>query len=114
VNTSTTKKSSFTRLQFSKQQTIIFGIFLAILGIALTISFISFLFTWQADQSLLSDFTNREEQAQNLLNKFGAAVSHLFIYKGFGVAALIFSLLLTLNGIFLFFSLPVKPLKKLL
>lgn len=113
ANTSTTKKSRLTRLQFSKQQKIIFGIFLAILGIALTISFISFLFTWQADQSILSDFTNREEQAQNLLNKFGAAVSHFFIYQGFGVASLIFSLLLTLNGIFLFFSLPVKPLVKL-
>jgi S-DNA-T family DNA segregation ATPase FtsK/SpoIIIE len=113
ANTSSSKKSKLPSLQFSKQQTIIFGIFLAILGIALTISFISFLFTWQADQSLLSDFTNREEQAQNLLNKFGAAVSHFFVYQGFGVASLIFSLLLTLSGIFLFFSLPVKPLKKL-
>jgi DNA segregation ATPase FtsK/SpoIIIE, S-DNA-T family len=113
ANTSSSKKSKLPSLQFSKQQAIIFGIFLAILGIALTISFVSFLFTWQADQSLLSDFTNREEQAQNLLNKFGAAVSHFFVYQGFGVASLIFSLLLTLSGIFLFFSLPVKPLKKL-
>lgn len=113
VNNPTTNKKGFPRLQFSKQQKIIIGIFLVVLGIALTISFISFLFTWQADQSLLSDFTNRDEQAQNLLNKFGASVSHFFVYQGFGVAALIFSLLLTLNGIFLFFSLPVKPLKKL-
>lgn len=113
TNNSTTNKKRFPRLQFSKQQKIIIGIFLVVLGIALTISFISFLFTWQADQSLLSDFTNRDEQAQNLLNKFGASVSHFFVYQGFGVAALIFSLLLTLNGIFLFFSLPVKPLKKL-
>ncbi len=113
ANTSSSKKSKLPSLQFSKQQTIIFGIFLAILGIALTISFISFLFTWQADQSLLSDLTNREEQAQNLLNKFGAAVSHFFVYQGFGVASLIFSILLTLSGIYLFFSLPAKPLKKL-
>ena len=113
TNSSTTKKSRFPRLQFSKQQKIVFGIFLALFGIALTVSFISFLFTWQADQSILSDFANREEQAQNLLNKFGAAVSHFFVYQGFGVAALILSVLLTLHGIFMFFSLPMKPLKKL-
>lgn len=112
-NNSTSKKSRLPRLQFSKQQKIVFGIFLALLGIALTVSFISFLFTWQADQSILSDFANREEQAQNLLNKFGAGVSHFFVYQGFGVAALIISVLITLHGIFLFFSLPLKPLKKL-
>lgn len=112
-NNSTSKKSRLPRLQFSKQQKIVFGIFLALLGIALTVSFISFLFTWQADQSILSDLSNREEQAQNLLNKFGAGVSHFFVYQGFGVSSLIFSVLLTLHGIFLFFSLPGKPLKKL-
>jgi len=99
-------------LRFSKKHKIIFGAFLAIFGIALTVSFISFFFTWQADQTSILEFTNRDVASKNLLSKFGAAAGDFFIYKGFGVSALIFSVLLTVSGIFIFFSLPKQSLKK--
>src|SRR5690554_6934173 len=99
-------------LRFSKKQKIIFGAFLAIFGIALTVSFISFFFTWQADQTSIIEFTNREVASKNLLSKFGAAVGDFLIYKGFGVSALIFSILLTVSGVAIFFSLPKQSLKK--
>lgn len=99
------------KFKLGKQQQVILGVFFIILGLALSISFISYFFTWEADQSSLSQFTNREEQAENLLNKFGAWVSDIFVYQGFGVAALIFSILICLSGFYLFFSLSKKPLK---
>lgn len=112
VNKSTSKKSNKPKFQLKKQQQIILGVFFIILGLAFLISFVSYFFTWQADQSILNEFTNREQQAKNLLNKFGASVSNFFIYKGFGVASLIFSILIILSGFFLFLSLSKQKLKR--
>ena len=81
------------------------GSLLIVLSIALFFSFISFYFTWQADQSALSQFTDRNAEAKNLLKKFGAAVSHFFMYKGFGLAAFAFPVLLAVTGLYLFLGL---------
>ncbi len=113
ANKPSSKKTGIPKFQVGKQQQIILGVFFMILGLALTISFISYFFTWQADQSILSQFTDREEQAQNLLNKFGAWVSDFFVYKGFGVSALLLSLLIFISGVYLFLSLSRKSLKHL-
>ncbi|MEO0528116.1 MAG: DNA translocase FtsK 4TM domain-containing protein, partial [Bacteroidota bacterium] len=96
--------------RLSKQNKIILGSLLIFLSMALFFSFISYYFTWQEDQSLLTEFTDRNEQAKNLLNKFGAGVSHFFMYKGFGIAALIFPVLLCITGLYLFLSLERKGL----
>lgn len=91
-------------LKLSRQQQIILGSFLFFLGIALFFSFVSYLFTWKVDQSVLTDITNRETLTANWLSKFGAGVSNFFIYKGFGVAAFIITILLTISGIYYFFD----------
>ncbi|WP_276166987.1 DNA translocase FtsK [Zobellia alginiliquefaciens] len=103
------KKASFT---VSKKNKIILGSLLILFSMALFFSFVSFYFTWQDDQSLLSEFTNRNEQAKNLLNKFGASVSHFFVYKGFGVASIILTILVCITGLHLFLSLERKGLLK--
>lgn len=94
----------------SKKNKIIFGSFLIVLGLALFFSFISYYFTWQEDQSLLSEFTDRNAEAENLLNKFGAAVSHFFMYKGFGLGSFAFPLLLIVTGLYMFLGLDPKNL----
>ncbi|TDQ31265.1 FtsK/SpoIIIE family DNA translocase [Zeaxanthinibacter enoshimensis] len=99
--TSSKKSVSF---RLSKQNKVIFGSLLILLSLALFFSFISFYFTWQDDQSLLSEFRDRNATAKNLLNKFGAAVSHFFMYRGFGIASLIFPYLLCITGLHLFLS----------
>ncbi|MGB3150531.1 MAG: DNA translocase FtsK 4TM domain-containing protein, partial [Maribacter sp.] len=106
----TTKKGSPFKL--SKQNKIIIGSLLALLSIALFFSFVSFYFNWQDDQSLLSEFKDRNAEAKNLLNKFGASVSHFFIYKGFGIASLIIPFLICLTGIYMFLGLDKKGLVK--
>lgn len=105
----TTKKKD-TSFKVSKQNKIIFGSLLIVLSIALFFSFLSYFFTWQEDQSLLTEFSDRNANAKNMLNKFGAAVSHFFMYKGFGLASFVFPLLLAVTGLYLFLGLDGKKL----
>ncbi|NNE77508.1 MAG: DNA translocase FtsK, partial [Pricia sp.] len=112
--TTTKKKTSSKKMSLrpSKKNKIILGSLMILLSMALFFSFVSFYFTWQDDQSLLTEFADRNEHAKNLLNKFGASVSHFFVYRGFGVASLIFTLLLCITGLYLFLSLDRKGLWK--
>lgn len=102
------KKISFT---LSKQQQILLGSFLFLLGLALLISFISYFFTWQADQSIVGEL-DRELEAKNWLSKFGSNIGHFFVYNGVGVAAFIFAFLVTLTGAYYFFNYAKKQLLK--
>ncbi len=108
TKTRTKKKAS--RLRPSKQNKVILGSLLILISIALFFSFISFYLNWQSDQSLLSEFADRNREAKNLLNKFGASVSHFFMFKGFGLASFIFPVLLCLSGLYLFLGIPRKGL----
>ena len=98
------------KFKLSHQQKIILGSLLMLFSIGCFIAFVSFFSTWQEDQSLLSEFGNRELEAQNWLNKFGASISHFFIYEGFGVASFIFLALLFQTGLYLFLNIGTKKL----
>ncbi len=110
----TTTKTPRKKISFSlsKQQKILLGSFLFLLGLALLFSFVSYFFTWQADQSEIGILAERELQTKNWLNKFGANVAHFFIYDGFGISALIFASLVILTGIYYFFDYTKKQLAK--
>jgi S-DNA-T family DNA segregation ATPase FtsK/SpoIIIE len=101
------KKLSFA---LSKQQKIILGSFLFLLGLALIFSFVSYFFSWQTDQSAIGVLSERELEAENWLNKFGAHIGNLFIYDGFGIAAFIPAFLITLTGVYYFFDYAKKQL----
>lgn len=100
------------RFKLSYKNKIILGSSLMLLSLALILSFISFFFNWQQDQSVLSAFTDRTVEAGNLLNKFGSAVSHFFVFKGFGIAAFIVAWLLGLTGLYLFLGLELVQLSR--
>ncbi|MGC6430439.1 MAG: DNA translocase FtsK 4TM domain-containing protein [Jejuia sp.] len=102
------KKISF---KLSSQQKLILGSFLVIFGVVLCISFISFFFTGNADQSTLSDFS-RNTKAENWLSKAGAWLSDVFIQRGFGVASFIISGLLLLSGIYVLMDIKKAKLSK--
>ncbi|WBX70453.1 FtsK/SpoIIIE family DNA translocase [Tenacibaculum retecalamus] len=67
-------------------------------SIFLTVAFISFFFSWQEDQSALSQFSNKAIPSKNLLGKIGAILSNFLIYKGFGLGAFIIPITLFLTG----------------
>ncbi len=107
----TDSKSRKFSLNLNRQQKVVLGSFLMLFGLALIVAFISFLFNWQADQSILGEFDNREIEARNWLSKFGATISDFFIYKGFGIAAFSFAILILITGVFLFLGLKSEKLK---
>ncbi|WP_103864889.1 DNA translocase FtsK [Aquimarina sp. I32.4] len=108
--TKTSKTSVKEKVTLSRQQKVVIGSFLFFLGIGLFFAFVSFFFNWKIDQSEISQFYNRTSSPKNWLSKFGAAVSHFFIFKGFGISALIIPVLTSLTGIYLFFDLNKKKL----
>jgi len=98
-------------MSLSKQQKIILGSFLFFFGVGLFFAFISFFYNWQSDQSELSEITDRDSQSRNWLRKFGAGVSHFFIFQGFGIAAFAIPALTIVTGVYLFFDVNTKRLQ---
>ncbi|NOR27309.1 MAG: DNA translocase FtsK [Lutibacter sp.] len=96
----------------SRQTQTIIGLFIALFSIFLFTSFISYLFNWQQDQSQLSNFTDKNTSVKNLLGKIGASISHFFIYKNFGIAALYLPILLFLSGVSITFKGSAKNVRK--
>ncbi|RKF03276.1 S-DNA-T family DNA segregation ATPase FtsK/SpoIIIE [Tenacibaculum lutimaris] len=82
----------------NRQNQTILGFFLLLFSIFLTVAFISFFFSWQEDQSTLTQFADRTVQTKNLLGKIGAKLSNFFVYKGFGLGAFLIPITLFLTG----------------
>lgn len=110
----TTKPSKKKKRVFklSNQQRLVFGSLLIIIGFLLFISFLSFLFTGEADQSALGNFTSRDVKTENWASKLGAWLSDFFIQQGFGIASFIFSGLIFLSGVYLLTGLNRTRLRK--
>lgn len=82
------------------------------------VAFFSYAFTWKNDQSLILDkgffefIFSTEGEVLNRLGKFGAWMSHFFIYRGFGVAAFSICFLLFIFGVRIFMNIKLLPLRK--
>ena len=83
----------------SNAQRLVLGSFLILFSVLLLLSIVSYFFTGESDQSILGDFTNRSVETKNWLSKIGAWISHLLVFKGFGVASILFSGLVAMSGI---------------
>lgn len=79
------------------------------ISIFLFIAFTSYLFTWREDQDKVHQFgikifSTNDVKVSNLLGVLGAYISHIFIYKGFGVASFLFSTFFFVIGVNLLFG----------
>ncbi len=86
----------------------IIGAFFLLIALFLFISFISYLFTWKEDQAKVfsggfSILFDGKVHTSNLLGKLGALVSHLFIFKGFGLASFLICTFFFVVGVNLLF-----------
>ncbi|QNK63213.1 DNA translocase FtsK 4TM domain-containing protein [Pedobacter sp. PAMC26386] len=106
------------------------GLFFLILSIYFLVAFTSYLFTWQEDYSYVIDanggwsnlFKTMEELqqhnipivVQNWLGKFGALLSHQFIYEWFGVASFLFVFVFFVIGYRLLFKVKIFAMEKTL
>ena len=84
------------------------GAVLLLLAIFLFIAFTSYLFTWKEDQSIIANGISilhpSSNTTANLLGNIGAYVSHVFFYKGFGLASYLLCTLFFIIGVNLLFA----------
>jgi S-DNA-T family DNA segregation ATPase FtsK/SpoIIIE len=87
----------------------------------LLIAFISFLFTWEADQDKVDGarfwsfvFSGSEATVDNFLGKLGAITSHKFIHNWFGIASFIFVFNFFVIGTRILLKVKVMPILKML
>lgn len=96
------------------------GLIFVLFAIYLLVSILSFLITWEADQSLVLNLgwdmflKTDPDAAENWLGKIGAWVGYSFVYKGFGIASLLFSLCFGVIGIKLLTQIALIPILKML
>jgi S-DNA-T family DNA segregation ATPase FtsK/SpoIIIE len=95
-----------------RQYKFIFGCILVLIAIALLVSFISYYVTGNNDQSQLGSIIDRTENTENWLGKLGAYLADFFIYKGFGVASIIFVKSILMIGIYFILDISVFKLRK--
>ena len=100
-------RSSFPKINLSflkkKEFRQFIGLSLILFASFSFLAFVSYLFNWKADQSLVigSEWSMNDNSilADNIMGKYGAYLGHAFIYKSLGLAAFSISLLSLLSGI---------------
>ncbi len=104
------KKGSF-KIGFFKDRRLhlTVGIFILAMSFFFITSFVSYLFTGKADQSVVEAFTTTELresgfEIENWFGLLGAISSHYFIYKWFGIASFLMPPFLFLLGIYIVFK----------
>jgi DNA segregation ATPase FtsK/SpoIIIE, S-DNA-T family len=91
------------------------GFFLMIVGVYLFLALFSYLFTGKADHSVVmalreTGLLESGKEAENWLGLYGAWISHLFIYRWFGVAAFTLPPLFFILGFKIVFNRQLIPL----
>lgn len=95
------------------------GFFFLLFSVFLTLSFISYLFTWRYDDAMLDGklfnwalLTDSSLSASNLMGRLGAITAHWFIKQWFGVGSFLFILVLFISGFRLLFGISILPMKR--
>ena len=98
--------------ELSSAKRLFIGSSLVILSIFLFVSFVSYFFTGEIDQSNLYSFSDKNITNSNSLGKIGAIISDFFIYKGFGVSSIIIAFLIFLSSLHVLLEIKKRKLIK--
>ena len=97
----------------------ILGALLVLAAVFFFIAFTSYIFTWKIDQDAILNtsffdyiFNSAIPAPENWLGKFGAWMSHVFIFSGFGIVSFGICLILFILGIKLLFSIDLLPFNR--
>ena len=96
--------------ELSSAKRLFIGSSLIILSLFLIISFVSYFFTGEIDQSSLNNFTDKTISNSNSLGKIGATLSDFFIYRGFGLSSIIFPFLIFISALHILLDLKKRKL----
>ena len=83
---------------------VVFGYILLFSSLVLFTSFISYIFNWRIDQSNVDMIFDKDVEVENILGKTGAYISHLFIYKLFGISSFILPIILFVSSYYILFN----------
>jgi len=86
--------------KLNSSQKLFIGSSLIVISFVLFISFTSYFFSGNSDQSTLIQFTNRDVNPENWMSKVGAFLADLFLHKGFGISSYIICFLTFISGLF--------------
>lgn len=91
----------------------IFGLSLLLFSVYLLIAFTSYCLTWQNDQAkVMGNLFAKDIVVENWLGKFGALLSHIFLYKWFGVSSYLIAFLGFLTGLRITFNIGFDAFRK--
>jgi DNA segregation ATPase FtsK/SpoIIIE, S-DNA-T family len=92
----------------------VLGLFLVLLSVFFTLSFISYLIYGFNDQSILVDmqWADPEDRVKNWMGKLGAWAAHIMLYHGVGIAAFALPFILMLTGLRILLRKWVLPIGK--
>lgn len=101
----------------SPKNTLAWGTFFIVLGLILETSFFSYIVTGLSDQSVLDGLGHQSirdagRQTRNFLGVLGAVVSHIFVYRWFGLGALLLPVVPFVAGWKMAFGREILPLGK--
>ncbi|WP_118972157.1 FtsK/SpoIIIE family DNA translocase [Taibaiella koreensis] len=95
------------------------GFICLLIGCFFTLSIISYCLTWQQDQNhlistkgIVNFLFHDKSPVENWCGRLGAAAAHLLVYRGVGIAALLFTVWLSAWGINLVYGRKVIPTMK--
>lgn len=91
----------------------IFGLTLLLFSVYLVIAFTSYCFTWENDQTkVIGNLFSPQTKVDNWLGKFGALLSHIFLYKWFGISSYLIAFLGFITGLRITFNIGPAYFKK--
>lgn len=113
VNKNPIAKKKRKKILSDERIKIIIGVFTIFMAAFLTLSFISYFFTWKVDQSFQYSkvISGIEVNAENWSGKAGAHFANLFINKWFGIASFTFPFLFLIIGL-RFFKIKIYSVRK--
>ena len=106
------KRTKRKRKQSERRIPKIVGIMFGFLALYLTIAFISYIFTWKADQDQVLELSwailwDNSVSVSNWLGRLGAVVANLFFYWGFGIGSFLLIPIAIRVGISLIKKIPI-------
>ena len=90
---------------------IFFGILCIVLSLVMTISFVSYLLNWKADQSQAGTMMDKTIKSSNIFGKVGDWLGKLFVFDSLGIAAFLVAFLFFVLGTFILKKKYFKPWK---
>ncbi|MBC7555377.1 MAG: DNA translocase FtsK 4TM domain-containing protein [Chryseobacterium sp.] len=90
---------------------IFFGVLFVVSSIVLTLSFISYLMKWKADQSQAGTLLDKTIKSTNIFGKIGDWLGNFFIFESIGIAAFIIAFLCLVTGLLILKKNYFKPWK---